>query len=58
MVADESELFSLHAQTHVMFLNTVDWKMIVIKNNRDFDWTLQVVNYLRCKINVNSGSSF
>ena len=36
--------------------DTVDWKMIAIKNNRDVDQTLQIVNYLRCKINANSSN--
>ena len=34
-------------------LITVDWNMIEIKNNCDFDSTLQIVDYLRCKINTN-----
>ena len=36
---------------------TVDWKMSAIKNDCNFDSTLQIVNYLRCKINTNSSNS-
>ena len=38
-------------------MSTVDWKMIAIKNNCNFDWTSQIVNYLRCKINANFSNS-
>ena len=31
--------------------------MIEIKNNSDFDWALQNVNYLRCEINADSSNS-
>ena len=29
-----------------------------LENDCDFDWTLQIANYLRCKINANSSNSF
>ena len=29
---------------------TVDWKIIAIKNNCDFDWTLQIVNSLQIPV--------
>ena len=31
-------------------VGTADWKIIVIKNNCDFDWTLQIVIFLCCRI--------
>ena len=40
----------------VIYSYTVNWKMIAIKNNCDFDSTPLIVNYLFCKINANSGN--
>ena len=37
--------------------NAVNWEIVAIKNNCNFDSTLLIVNYLRCEINANLSNS-